>query len=186
MRASKVLLVAAGLLLAILVLRSGSGGGPKPGDPARSFSARTSEGRTVSLQDLLQKGPVVLYFIKADCPVNADAVAHYSRIASQYRDGRGTFLGVINGDERVYRQWQREFDAPFEVAFDPDLSIISSYGAQRSPWIVALDSDGKVALKQVGFSEKELQDLNRHVAQAFGKPPVDISFSGAPSAPRFG
>jgi peroxiredoxin len=129
---------------------------------------------------------VVLYFIKADCPVNADAVQYYNKIASRYQDGNGTFLGVINGDERVYRQWQKEFDAPFEVAFDPDLKIISSYGAQRSPWIVALDSEGKVAFKQVGFSEKELQELNRYVAQAFGKPFVDISFSGAPAVPRFG
>ncbi|MCX7799707.1 MAG: peroxiredoxin family protein [Fimbriimonadales bacterium] len=186
MSARKMLWVAAGVLLAVLVLRSGAGGGPKPGEPARGFTAATSAGRTVSLDGLLQKGPVVLYFIKADCPVNADAVAHYSKIAARYGDGKGTFLGVINGDERIYRQWQREFQAPFEVAYDPDMKIISSYGAQRSPWIVALDASGKVALTQAGFSQKELADLNRHVAQAFGKPFAEISFPGAPSAPRYG
>ncbi len=128
----------------------------------------------------------MLYFIKADCPVNADAVGHYNKIAQAYEGGKGTFLGVIDGDESVYREWQRRFKAPFPVLYDPELRIIGMYGAERSPWIVALDKDGKVALTQKGFSEKELEELSRHVARAFGAPVAEISFRGAPEVPRFG
>lgn len=156
------------------------------GSAAPAWSARASDGKTYSLDDLLKRGPVVLYFIKEDCPVNADAVAHYNRIAEAYKDGKGTFVGVINGDEAVYRNWQRRFKAPYLVLFDPELKIIGSYGAERSPWIVALDGKGKVALTQRGFSVGELEQLSKHVASAFGKPAAKISFRGAPDVPRFG
>jgi peroxiredoxin len=183
----KTLFVAALAVLVAVGLRSGFGGpAPQQGAKAPGFSAKASDGKTYSLDELLRKGPVVLYFIKADCPVNADAVRHYNRIAESYKDGKGTFLGVINGEASVYRDWQRRFKAPFTVLYDPELKIIGSYGAERSPWIVALDKDGKVALTQKGFSQKELAKLNEHVARAFGKPVARISFRGAPDVPRFG
>src|SRR5688572_20248073 len=107
--------------------------GPKLGTKAAAFTAKDMAGKTHTLSSLMKKGPVVLYFIKHDCPVNAEVVKYYNGVAGAYK-GKASFVGVINGDKATASTWAAKFKPTYPVLLDPEMKIIRSYEAQMSPW----------------------------------------------------
>ena len=155
------------------------------GKNAPAFTAKGSDGKNYSLRSLAAKGPVFLYFIKSDCPVNADAVKYYNKLGSSYR-GKATFLGVINGDASVYRTWQAQYKATYPVLLDPGKKIITGFGAQASPWVIEVGKGGKIAKVWEGYSVKDLNALNSSMAKAAKVKLVKLDTTGAPSTNRYG
>lgn len=160
--------------------------GWKAGANAPAFSGQASNGRTISLASLRRNGrPTVLYFIGHTCPVNAQAVRYYNRVAEAYKN-RVNFVGVIDTDRAGYTTWQRRFNSPFPVIFDPEMRIIKAYKAERSPWTIFIDKDGKIQNEWPGYSIGEINELGEAIARANRIRPVAIDTSGAPQTPRFG
>lgn len=155
------------------------------GDKAPAFAGAAANGQNLTLSGLLAKGPVVLYFIKEDCPVNAEAIRYYNRLATGY-GGKSRLVGVINADKKGYAAWARRFKPTFPVMLDPSLKVIRGYKAQASPWTVEVARDGKVANVWPGYSTKELKEINGRLALAAGAPVAKVDLSGAPSGSAFG
>jgi peroxiredoxin len=164
---------------------AGGQGLAKVGSEAPDFSAKGTDGKTHTLNSLSQKGDVFLYFISETCPVNADAVKYYNRLSAAYK-GKATFVGVINGDEKVYKAWQKTYKSPFTVLYDPDLKIIRSYKANASPWMIQVSKTGKIAKVWPGYSTPALKEINAALAKAGGTKVAKVDLKGAPADMAFG
>lgn len=178
-------LVALGVAVGVVAYAGGKLGGEtlEPAAQAPAFSAKGSDGKTHSL-DSLTKGDttVVLYFIGHTCPVNAKALPYYNKVALANKDGKKVkFIGVIDTDEAGFKRWNAKEKVPYTVVFDPNLSIIRSYKAQRSPWVVVVDGKKSVAETQTGYSQKSLSDLNVMMAKLEGKAAKAVDLKGTPA-----
>lgn len=61
--------------------------GPQPGDQAPDFSVTTTDGRTLSLQDITQRRkPVVLYFFATWCPTCVLDLRQAKQVYPNYAD----------------------------------------------------------------------------------------------------
>ncbi|HRF60072.1 MAG TPA: peroxiredoxin family protein [Fimbriimonadaceae bacterium] len=188
MKAISKILVGAGLLSvgAFALLTTGGWSQEwKKGDSAPAFSAKTSDGKTHTLKSLTGQKPLVLYFIGSTCPVNAQAVKYYNRVAAAYK-GKVNFVGVIDADAAGFKSWQEKFKAPFPVLLDPDMKIIKAYKAERSPWTIMVDKTGKIQKEWAGYSVGEINELSASIAGATKGATAKIDTSGAPTSPRAG
>ncbi len=157
----------------------------KPGSQAGEFSAKGTDGKTHTLKSVTATGPVFFYFIKEDCPINADAVKYYTRLSAAYKD-KAQLVGVFNGDEKQFANWQKRYKVPFTVLLDPDMKIIKGYKAQASPWVMEVDSKGKVAKVWPGYSAPMLNELSASMAGASKQSVAKVDFAGAPADTRYG
>src|SRR5437868_5296912 len=85
---------------------------------APAFSAKTAEGKAYDLATLTKNGPVYLYFIKNDCPINAMANRFYNQIYAAYGD-KAPLLGIINGSAAEYKTYNAQHKMPYPVVLDP-------------------------------------------------------------------
>ncbi|MBX7134425.1 MAG: peroxiredoxin family protein [Fimbriimonadaceae bacterium] len=158
----------------------------KAGAKAPDFKATGSDGKSYTLKSFTgSKKPTVFYFIGATCPVNAEAVKYYNRVAEAYK-GKINFVGVINANKEEYKTWQQRFKAPYLVLLDPDLKIINSFEAERSPWTILVDTNGKMTKTWVGYSVDEINQLSASIAGATKVTVAKVNTSGAPTSPRAG
>lgn len=153
---------------------------------APDFSAKGTDGKTHTLASLTKKDKaLVLYFIGNTCPVNAEAIPFYKEISKAYK-GKVNFVGVIDADEEVYKDWQKEFGTKFTVLYDPDLEIIKKYKAIASPWSILISPDGEIVKTYSGFSGKSLQSLSDEMAKFTKREAAQINTKGAPKDDIFG
>jgi peroxiredoxin len=156
----------------------------KSGDKAPAFSASTLDGKAVSLAELAKSGPVYLYFIKSDCPINARALPHVKGVFGSYKNA--PLVGVINEPSGAAKQWQNANGTSFRMVLDPEMKVIRSYQATASPWIIEVKKGGTIGKIWPGFSQTTLQELNQSIAVATGKPVAKLDFSSAPRGMRYG
>jgi peroxiredoxin len=152
---------------------------------APDFSAKTADGKSYDLASLTKSGPVYLYFIKKDCPINAMANQFYNKIYAAYGD-KAPLLGIINGNAGEYKVYNGDHKMPYPVVLDPDLKVTGSYSVERSPWVIEVTADGKIGRTWKGYDQEYLQQINKAVAEAAKVPVAKIDFTEAPTDPRYG
>lgn len=158
----------------------------KVGDTLPTFTgAAASDGKTHDLAKLAKDKPTVLYFIKASCPTNEQAVRFYQRVHTAYK-GKVNLVGIIDGDKAAYESWNARHKVDFPVIFDPQKRLISQFKAQRSPWVLMVDSSGKVAKEWPGYSAPDVEALSNSIAAALGSAPIKVDTSGAPARSQGG
>lgn len=109
----------------------------KPGDPAPSFALQaTLDGEVFpfSLDEALEKGPVVLYFYPAaftkGCTVEAH---HFAEAMDDYQRHGATVLGVSADKlEKLKAFSVSACRGKFAVAADPDAQVIKAYDAKSA------------------------------------------------------
>lgn len=157
----------------------------KVGGKAPDFKATGSDGKSYTLKSFTGKKPTLFYFIGATCPVNAQAVKYFNRVAEAYK-GSVNFIGVIDGDKAAYTTWNKQFKAPYVVLLDPNQKIIGAYGAERSPWAVLVDSKGTITKIWTGYSAKQITEIGGALATASKVTAKKLDVAGAPDSPRAG
>ncbi|MFU8822421.1 MAG: peroxiredoxin [Gammaproteobacteria bacterium] len=101
----------------------------KAGDRAPNFTLPDQDGREVSLAQLLQDGPVVLYFYPADftpgCTKEACTIRdmHDEIAAAGMR-----VVGVAPQDAASHARFRDKHGLPFTLLADPDKAVIKNYG----------------------------------------------------------
>ena len=122
----------------------------KPGTKAPDFSVSDGDGR-VSLAELLQDGPLILYFYPADFTPGCTREACSIRdIHNDILAAGLTVVGVSPQDADSHRRFSEEHGLPFRLLSDPDKAIIKAYdvdgplgiGTRRATYLIG--SDGVV------------------------------------------
>lgn len=122
------------------------------GTTAPRFTAEASDGRTISLDELLESGPVALFFYPGNNTPGCN------RQLSTVRDELSEFteagvqpFGVNPASVAAHEKYAAKFEFGFPLLSDADRSIAEAYGAvkegghgiQRT--VYAIDREGKIA-----------------------------------------
>src|SRR5216684_5768773 len=88
------------------------------GNTAPAFSLKALDGKSYSLNSLLEKGPVVVAFFKISCPVCQFTFPFLERICKRYGGDGATFLGISQDDARSTKEFAVEYGASFPMVMD--------------------------------------------------------------------
>jgi peroxiredoxin len=146
------------------------------GGTAPDFSLNGMNGEKVSLAEARKKGPVIAAFFKVSCPVCQYAFPFLERIFRAYAKGPVTLVGVSQNDKQQTADFAREYGVTFPLLLDDPRTYPASnaYGLTNVPTVFLISPGGKVELSSVGWSKRDLEDLNARLAQASGAPPAQI------------
>lgn len=100
----------------------------KPGDPAPIFSAKNTDGSTVSLADFRGK-KLILYFYPKDDTPGCTAQACSLRDANKEIAAKGAaVLGVSTQDENSHERFTAKYRLNFPLIADTDRAVAKAYG----------------------------------------------------------
>lgn len=140
----------------------------QPGAQAPDFSLAQADGTPVRLQQLLARGPVVIFFYPKDETPGCTAEA------CAFRDSHEAFLeagaqvvGISDDDSTSHTGFAQRHRLPFPLLSDPGGEIRSAYGVGR--WLGLFKNRVTFVIAPDGtirhVFESQLQ-ATRHVAEA--------------------
>lgn len=145
------------------------------GVSAPDFTLSGVNGENVSLAASLKKGPVVAAFFKISCPVCQYAFPFLERIFRAYAGKPVTVVGISQNDKQQTAAFAREYDITFPLLLDDTRAypVSNAYGLTNVPSIFLI-SPGGIEVSSIGWSRRDIEELNARLAQALGKPPARI------------
>ena len=120
----------------------------KPGSKAPEFVLANDQGGETSLSDLLQDGPLILYFYPADFTPGCTKEA--CSIRDIHNDIQAVGLqvaGISPQNEESHQRFRKEHDLPFILLSDPDKVVVRMYdvdgpfgvGVRRATFLINQD-----------------------------------------------
>jgi len=138
------------------------------GKTAPDFTLTTTDGKFVSLLELLRRGPVLLAFFKISCPVCQYAFPFYERMAQANRNSGASFLGVCQNKVSDAKAFAHEYGVTFPIAIDNEANhykVSKAYGLTNVPTLFYIARDGEIEVSSVGWSKGDVDDVNRRLAE---------------------
>jgi len=137
------------------------------GNTAPGFSLQSLDGKEYSLNNFLQRGPVVAAFFKISCPVCQFTFPFLERLHKRYGGDGVTFLGISQDDARDAKEFAKEFGVTFPMLLDDENGYVVSnaYGLTNVPTIFLIDTGGTVKVSSMGFDRKDLEAMAAELAQ---------------------
>ncbi|HEV2112487.1 MAG TPA: peroxiredoxin [Gammaproteobacteria bacterium] len=123
----------------------------KVGDIAPDFTLPDQDGRPVHLEELLAKGPVLLYFYPADfTPVCTKEACAFGALQPELGRAGVTLLGVSPQDSASHSRFRARHGLGFPLLADTERRVIRAYGCdgflgltvQRVTYLIG--SDGRI------------------------------------------
>ena len=118
------------------------------GTTAPAFTAKDTNGDTVSLSDLAGKTVVLYFYPKDDTPGCTKQACSFRDSYADYQGKDIVVLGVSKDDETSHQQFTQKFNLPFPLLADTDGFIIKAYDvdgggyAKRVTYVI--DGSGKI------------------------------------------
>jgi|SRR6478672_6902594 len=97
------------------------------GDTAPAFTAKDTNGNTVSLSDFAGKSVVLYFYPKDDTPGCTKEACSFRDNYSQYQGKDIVVLGVSIDDETSHQQFTQKFNLPFPLLADINGTITKAY-----------------------------------------------------------
>ena len=134
---------------------------------APSFTLPTVQGKQFSLDEALNKGPVVLAFFKTSCPVCQYAFPFIERVYRANQDANVTVLGISQDNLRDTQAFLREYGVTFPVALDDPAkyAVSNAYGLTNVPTLFYIAAGGEIEISSVGWSKADVEAINQKLAQ---------------------
>ena len=149
------------------------------GKAAPDFTLPTTNGRNFSLQQALEKGPVIAAFFKVSCPVCQYALPFLERIYKSQGNKKVTVVGISQNEKRDTELFMKEYGITFPVLLDDTSKypVSNAYGLTNVPTTFLIASDGNIQISSVSWSKKEIDEINRKAAEANGSSPTPVFLS---------
>ena len=122
-----------------------------PGDRMPSFSLTDQDGRVVDSDQLLGKGPVVVFFYPKDntagCTREACAFRDQYEV---FTDAGATVVGISSDSERSHRDFADRHRLPFTLLSDPGQKVRRAFKVRATLGLIAgrvtfvVDRDGVI------------------------------------------
>ncbi|MFC1665782.1 peroxiredoxin family protein [Pseudomonadota bacterium] len=128
--------------------------------PIKDFSFPSTDGRTLSLQEMRGK-VVLLAFFATWCPQCNSELPEFVHLQKQYRD-RGFTVVAISIDSEplsVVNQWAQRKRLNYPILHDRAYSVRASHNVKLIPTVYVLDRNLKMIAKVIG-------EINWHGRQA--------------------
>jgi hypothetical protein len=140
------------------------------------FSAMAHDGVRFTWPRVDRARPLVLVFIKRDCPCSVEFEPFFHRLEERYRDV-ADFAGVIDAGAAPARAYAVANKVPYRVLADPDQTIITRFEAKNGGYVALLGASGDVDTFWPGYSAEMMRELGRRIAVlgARAERPIDVS-----------
>jgi peroxiredoxin len=136
------------------------------GNVAPRFSLKALDGRTHSLDALLERGPVVLAFFKISCPVCQFTFPFVQRISERFANQNVSVIGISQDDARSTKDFNQEYGVKFPTLVDDaGYPVSNAYGLTNVPTIFLIAPDGTVRVNCIGFDRAALEKIAGELAQ---------------------
>ena len=147
---------------------------------APDFTLSTVDGRQISLDELLKKGPVVLAFFKVSCPVCQYAFPYFERMYQANRDANVSVLGISQDDAKNTETFLKQFGVTFPVALDDpkNYTVSNAYGLTNVPTLFYVDSSGEIEVSSVSWSKADVEAVNQKLASLRRQPAPTLWHKG--------
>jgi len=147
----------------------------------RSFSAVARDRTVFTWSGMSGTRPLVLVFIRRDCPCNVEFEPFFHRLAGRYRDV-AEFAGVIDAGADAALAYATANKTPYRVLADPDRAIIDRFEAKNGGYVALLRPEGSIDTLWPGCSAEMMRELGRRIAElgAVRERPIDVA--GMPGA----
>ena len=107
------------------------------GDKAPDFDLPDETGARRRLSDLLEKGPVVLYFYPAAMTPGCTAEScHFRDLAAEFEQVGAQRVGISADKVDKQQQFSSKYDFDFPLLSDTDKSVAKAYGVRRGPGLI--------------------------------------------------
>ena len=102
------------------------------GDLAPDFSLPADDGSTVTLSEVLEEGPVVLFFYpKAMTPGCTKESCHFRDLGSEFDAAGATRLGISADPVEKQQQFTAKHDFDYRLLSDTDRQVAKAFGVKR-------------------------------------------------------
>ena len=118
------------------------------GTDAPAFTAKDTNGNTISLSDFAGKTVVLYFYPKDDTPGCTKQACSFRDSQAEYKDKDVVVLGVSADDEVSHQAFTNKYNLNFPLLVDTNKSIITAYDvdgggyAKRVTYII--DGNGKI------------------------------------------
>jgi peroxiredoxin Q/BCP len=119
------------------------------GTMAPNFSAKDTEGKTVSLTDFAGKTVVLYFYPKDDTPGCTKEAQSFRDAYPEYQGKDMVVLGVSMDDEASHKRFTEKYGLPFQLIADTDGQVTKDYDvdgggySRRVTYII--DGTGKIS-----------------------------------------
>jgi len=124
---------------------------------APAFELKTLDGEKRSLENILGRGPALLAFYKASCPVCQLTFPYLERLAA----GSSLQLVAISQDDAASTQgFNQRFGVTFPTLLDQskeNYPASNAFGITSVPSMFLVEKDGAIAQAFSGFSKRDLE-----------------------------
>ncbi|NEP11052.1 MAG: peroxiredoxin [Symploca sp. SIO2C1] len=100
------------------------------GIDAPAFTAKDSDGNTVSLSDFAGKTVVLYFYPKDDTPGCTKEAQSFRDNYTEYQGKDMVVLGVSMDDEASHKAFQEKYGLPFQLLADPDGTLTKAYDVE--------------------------------------------------------
>ena len=167
-----------GLLLAALLVLTGTSISVGASKKAPEFTLPNLDGDDVTLSELLEDGPVIVDFWATWCKPCIKAFPDLQEIFDKYRNCGLKVLAIsIDGPKSMSRVGSliKSKGNTFEVLFDPGQKVARTFHVTSVPRTVLVNTDGTVAYAVTGYRPKNHEELEAAVAELLpGDCPEDV------------
>lgn len=119
------------------------------GTLAPDFTAKDTNGNTVSLSDFKGKIVVLYFYPKDDTPGCTKEAQSFRDAYAEYQGKDMVVLGVSMDDEASHQKFSEKYGLPFQLVADPDGTITQAYDVQGEGYskrvTYIIDAEGKVS-----------------------------------------
>ena len=108
-------------------------GGLKLGDRAPDFTLPTSDGKMISLSEILGRGPVVLYFYPSDdTPGYTKEACSFRDQYEDFTDAGAAVYGISSDSAESHSRFAKKHNLPFTLLSDEKGEVRRRYNVPKS------------------------------------------------------
>src|ERR1039457_2066800 len=150
--------------------REDDGGILKRGMQAPRFELKELAGGRRSLQEMLERGPVLLAFFKVSCPVCQLTFPFLERLA---KNDAVQAIGISQDDATSTKAFNDRFGVTFPTLLDEAAEgypVSNGFGISSVPTVFVVETDGTISNSIEGFSRRDLDAIGERIHVAPFRP----------------
>jgi peroxiredoxin len=156
------------------------------GTAAPEFTLEKMDGGKFDLHEALSRGPVLAVFFKISCPVCQFALPYIERMYKAYGSKNVSVVGISQNTKSDTAGFLRQYGISFPVLLDDTSTypVSNAYNLTNVPTLFWIERDGEIGLSSVGWNRADVEQINRHMAEA-GRAKQAAIFSPSENVPDY-